>query len=160
MDYGRPVLKRTYDEQRCSVARTLEVVGERWTFLIVRDALLGTTRFDGFLSNLDVSRNTLTVRLKYLVEKGVLERTPYQSRPVRFEYRLTTKGRELAPVIVALMDWGDRYAAVETGPPRVAEHIGCDGSVHAELRCTDCDRQLRPGEVRVRLAQGDVHLGA
>src|SRR5688572_5843873 len=103
------MLQRTYPDQVCSLARALEVLGERWTLLIVRDALLGVTRFDDLLRGLGVARNILTDRLRRLVDAGVLERVEYQQRPPRSEYRLTPVGRELGVAVVALMHWGDRH---------------------------------------------------
>ncbi|MTE22485.1 transcriptional regulator [Streptomyces sp. TRM43335] len=144
------MLRHTYEGQDCNLARTLEVVGERWTLLIVRSALLGTKRFDAFLEHLDIARNVLTKRLTRLVEHGIMERVPYQDRPVRYEYRLTPSGRDLTRAVVALMQWGDRNLPQEGGPPRRADHIGCDGTVHVELRCSDCGREVRDEEVEVR----------
>lgn len=139
------VLRRNYDNQACPVARALEVVGERWTFLIVRDALFGVTRFDGFLTSLGIPRNVLTSRLADLVENGVLERVPYQQRPVRFDYLLTETGRALAPVILSLMEWGGRFGSDE--PKGRPTHHDCGGHVHARLRCAECGRILVPDEV-------------
>src|ERR1044072_1536756 len=102
------MLGRTYERQNCSAARTLELVGERWTLLIIRDALLGVTRFDGFLARLGIARNVLTGRLNGLVDNGIRERVAYQERTVRHEYVLTDKGRALLPVIVTLTEFGDR----------------------------------------------------
>ncbi|MER5570622.1 helix-turn-helix domain-containing protein [Streptomyces goshikiensis] len=144
------MLRHTYEGQDCNLARTLEVVGERWTLLIVRSGLLGIKRFDGFLDNLDIARNVLTNRLARLVDHGIMERVPYQDRPVRYEYRLTPAGRDLTRSVVALMQWGDRHLHLEQGPPRRAEHIGCDGSVHVELHCGHCGRQVHGEEVDVR----------
>jgi DNA-binding HxlR family transcriptional regulator len=140
------MLGRDYD-QVCSVARTLELVGERWTFLIIRDALLDIRRFDGFLTRLGIARNVLTDRLNRLVDNGILERVQYQDRPPRYEYLLTRKGRELAPVIITLMEWGDRYVADELGPPRVSVHTSCGGHVVAQLVCQDCGRPVPVDEV-------------
>ncbi|CAL9621865.1 putative HTH-type transcriptional regulator (plasmid) [Streptomyces sp. enrichment culture] len=144
------MLRHTYEGQDCNLARTLEVIGERWTLLIIRSALLGTTRFDGFLSHLDIARNVLSSRLNRLVEHGIMERVPYQDKPVRHEYRLTAAGRDLTGAVVALMQWGDRNLPQELGPPRRADHIGCTGTVRAELRCTDCGRAVHDEEVDVR----------
>ncbi|HEU5475586.1 MAG TPA: helix-turn-helix domain-containing protein [Actinophytocola sp.] len=149
------MLGRTYD-QVCSVARTLEIVGERWTFLIIRDALLDVRRFDGFLSRLGIARNVLTDRLNRLVENGILERVAYQERPLRYEYHLTTKGRELAPVIITMMEWGDRHLADEAGPPRIAEHKDCAGHVVAQLACEECARPVPVGEVTTRPARAPL----
>jgi DNA-binding HxlR family transcriptional regulator len=111
------VLKRDYESQNCSIARALEVVGERWTLLIVRDAFLGFRRFDEFQANLGIARNVLTDRLNRLVAEGILERVLYSRRPERFEYRLTPKGRELNVALAGLRQWGDKY--VSEKPPSV-----------------------------------------
>jgi DNA-binding HxlR family transcriptional regulator len=111
------MLKRDYEGQNCSVARALEVVGERWTLLIIRDAFLGLRRFDEFQENLGIARNVLADRLSKLVEEGILERVRYSERPERFEYRLTEKGRELNIAIAGLRQWGDTYLSEQ--PPRV-----------------------------------------
>ena len=103
------MLKRDYDGQNCSIARALEIVGERWTLLIVRDAFLGRRRFDEFQKSLGISRNVLTERLGRLVEEGILERVPYQEHPRRYEYRLTQKGRDLHLALTGLRQWGDTY---------------------------------------------------
>jgi DNA-binding HxlR family transcriptional regulator len=105
----RDVLKRDYEGQNCSIARALEVVGERWTLLIVRDAFLGLRRFDEFQERLGIARNVLADRLNRLVDEGILERVPYSERPERFEYQLTRKGRDLVPALVSLGQWGDKY---------------------------------------------------
>ncbi|MGW4272015.1 winged helix-turn-helix transcriptional regulator [Streptomyces seoulensis] len=144
------MLRHTYEGQDCSLARSLEVIGERWTLLIVRSALLGTTRFDGFLSHLDIARNVLSSRLNRLVEHGILERAPYQDKPVRHEYRLTPAGRDLTRAVVALMQWGDRNLPQELGPPRRADHLGCQGTVEVELHCSHCGRAVHDEEVAVR----------
>ena len=105
----RGVLKRDYDGQNCSIARTLEVVGERWTLLIIRDVFLGRRRFDELQENLGIARNVLTDRLNRLVEEGILERVAYCERPARYEYRLTGKGLELNVALTALRQWGDKH---------------------------------------------------
>ena len=112
------MLKREYEGQICSIARALELVGDRWTLLIIRDLALGLTRFDQFLESLGVASNVLTDRLNRLVDEGVLERVRYSERPERFEYHLTNKGRELGVALLALMQWGDRYLSEK--PPRIA----------------------------------------
>ena len=136
------MLGRTYDDQVCSIARALEVLGERWTLLIVRDALLGLRRFEDFQRSLGVARNVLTDRLARLVEAGVLDRVLYQERPPRHEYRLTPAGRELAVPIIGLMQWGDRHLAGPDGPPRLTRHKDCGGTLSATLTCTDCERPV------------------
>jgi len=107
--YCGSVLKREYEGQNCSIARALEVVGERWTLLIVRDAFLGLRRFDEFQENLGIARNVLTDRLNRLVEEAILERVRYSERPERYEYRLTRKGRDLHVALAGLRQWGDKY---------------------------------------------------
>jgi DNA-binding HxlR family transcriptional regulator len=145
------VLNRTYDDQVCSLARALEVVGERWTLLIVRDALLGLRRFEEFLDSLGIARNVLSARLRHLVEYGVLERVRYQDRPARFEYRLTPRGVELATAVIALMQWGDRHFAPPQGPPRLIDHTGCGAPVEAGLACPACARTVGAAELSARL---------
>jgi len=111
------MLNRDYEGQNCSVARALEVVGERWTLLIVRDVSFGLRRFDELQENLGIARNVLADRLNRLVEEGVLERVRYSERPERFEYRLTRKGRDLDIALSGLRQWGDRYLSDKA--PRV-----------------------------------------
>jgi DNA-binding HxlR family transcriptional regulator len=111
------MLKREYEGQICSIARALEVVGERWTLLIVRDAFLGVRRFDEFQESLGIARNVLTDRLNRLVDEGILQRVRYSERPERFEYRLTPKGRDLQIALAGLRQWGDKYLSDK--PPRV-----------------------------------------
>jgi DNA-binding HxlR family transcriptional regulator len=143
------MLGRTYDDQVCSIARALEVLGERWTLLVVRDALLGLRRFDDFQHSLGVARNVLTDRLKRLVEAGVLERVPYQQRPQRFEYQLTAMGRELAIPVIGLMHWGDRHLAGQAGPPRLTRHHGCGGALHTALVCATCGQPVPAADTEV-----------
>src|SRR5919108_4148544 len=112
------MLKRDYEGQVCSIARALELVGDRWTLLIVRDLVLGLSRFDEFLDSLGVASNVLTDRLNRLVDEGIAERVRYSERPERYEYRLTKKGRELGVALLALMEWGDRHLSGK--PPRIA----------------------------------------
>src|ERR1700755_812108 len=104
------MLNREYQGQNCSIALALELVGERWTLLIIRDAFLGLRRFDEFQEKLGIARNVLTDRLNRLVDEGILERVRYSERPERFEYRLTAKGRELLVALTALREWGERHA--------------------------------------------------
>ena|SRR5712692_1088919 len=110
------MLKRDYQGQNCSIAKTLEIVGERWTLLIIRDAFLGLQRFEQFQEGLGIARNVLTDRLNRLVDEGILERVPYSDRP-RYEYRLTPKGRDLQIALAGLRQWGDKY--LNDKPPRI-----------------------------------------
>ena len=141
------MLPRTYESQHCSVARSLELIGERWTLLIVRDAFLGVRRFDDFQKSLGIARNVLTARLDLLVEEGILERRRYQERPERFEYRLTEdKGLGLWPVLIALVKWGDEYIA-GGAPPRLIVHRACGGEISGRLDCCACGAPLGPRDV-------------
>src|SRR3954454_2757634 len=141
------MLPRTYEAQNCSVARALEVLGDRWTLLVIRDAFLGVRRFDDFQRDLRVARNVLSDRLQRLVDEGLLERHRYQERPERFEYRLSEKGIDLWPTVITLMKWGDRYYAPPEGRPRIVRHRGCDGEVTAHLTCERCGANLTAREV-------------
>jgi DNA-binding HxlR family transcriptional regulator len=140
------MLRSDYDEQNCSIARTLELVGERWSLLILREAFLGTRRFDEFQGRLGIARNVLQSRLERLTEGGIMRRVAYQERPVRYEYRLTHKGVDLWPAIVALMKWGDQYAAPD-GPPTLLQHKECGGEVDDRRRCTRCRAELEAWDV-------------
>jgi DNA-binding HxlR family transcriptional regulator len=141
------VLQRAYPAQVCSIARSLEVIGERWTLLILRDALLGADRFEAFQESLGIASNVLTNRLRLLCDEGVLERRADETRPGRPRYVLTDKGRELAPALIVLMKWGDRHYPAAGGPPRLTLHAGCGGTIGADLRCERCGWQARGGEI-------------
>ena len=140
------VLPRDYTGQNCSVARSLEILGERWTLLVLRDAFLGVARFELFQRRLKVAPNILTKRLSTLTEAGVLERRRYQERPERFEYVLTDAGKELLPVLVDLMRWGDAHFA-PNGPPSVLRHAGCGGELGRGAACQACGRPVEADDV-------------
>jgi len=140
------MLKRGYEGQNCSIARTLEIVGERWTLLIIRDVFLGLRRFDQLQESLGVARNVLTDRLNRLVEEGILERVQYSERPLRFEYRLTKKGRELNVALTALRQWGDAHLSEK--PPRLLRRKVDRRPVVAALVPRSAD-VLRPDEVEL-----------
>jgi DNA-binding HxlR family transcriptional regulator len=131
------VLKKDYPSQYCPVASSLEVVGERWTLLVIRDIFLGIRRFEDIQRDLGVARNVLQDRLEGLVEHGIVVKRPYQDRPVRCEYRLTEKGADLWPVLVALLQWGDRHA-IAGERPMILCHRGCGGELDDRRRCTVC----------------------
>jgi DNA-binding HxlR family transcriptional regulator len=133
--------------RNCSIARTLSVLGERWTLLVLRQSFLGVKRFGDFQATLGIARNTLTDRLNMLVEEGILERRPYQQRPLRHEYKLTRKGRDLYPVLVSLMSWGDRYNA-DDGPPVLLIHEGCGHEADPHLTCSHCGEEIDAREMR------------
>jgi DNA-binding HxlR family transcriptional regulator len=148
------MLGRTYDDQTCSAARALELVGERWSLLIIRDAIFGgTTRFGDFQRSLGLARNILAARLDRFVEEGIMERRLYSERPPHHAYVLTEKGRELQPVVLALTRWGDRWAA-PAGPPVVFEHAGCGGSLEQQLVCSACDETATGEQVTSRPGPG------
>src|ERR687885_420357 len=138
------------DRSRCSVAGTLAVVGEKWSLLVLREAFLGVRRFADFQRNLGAPRAVLTDRLATLVEQGILRRVPYQAEGERqrLEYRLTTKGVDLYPTLVALMRWGDKYLAEDAPAPLVLEHRDCGAPVHLALTCEDGHEIGGPREVR------------
>ena len=135
--YTGGMLKRDYPTQYCSMAAALEIIGERWTILIVRDIFLGVRRFDDLQRSLGVARNILQTRLERLVEQGIVVKKAYQQHPVRYEYRLTTKGADLWPVLMALLQWGDRYA-IDGERPVIVEHKGCGGELDDRRRCLRC----------------------
>ncbi len=143
---------RDVGELECSIARTLSVIGDRWTMLILRNAFMGTRRFQDFQANLGVTRHRLADRLGKLVEHGVLRRQRYQDNPPREEYRLTDKGRDLYGVIVSLAGWGDRWMAGELGAPVERVHRRCGHVAALQLSCEHCgdvvtarDMEARPG---------------
>jgi len=142
------VLRNDYETQVCSIAGALELVGERWSLLIVRDVMLGLRRFDELQADLGIARNVLQTRLTRLTEHGILEKRPYQERPPRHEYRLTEKGLDLWPTVVSLMNWGDRYAAPAAGPPVILEHRDCGGAVDEHRTCVACGVKLSARDVR------------
>ena len=133
------MLKRDYPTQYCSVASTLEIIGERWTILILRDIFLGIRRFEDLQRDLGVARNILQARLEHGCSRfvQVLVKRPYQDRPLRHEYRLTEKGADLWPVLVALLQWGDRYA-LSGERPMILQHRGCGGELDDRRRCQSC----------------------
>jgi len=148
------------DKQVCSVARALSIVGERWTMLIIRDAFLGTRRFDQFQSNLGITRHRLSERLTKLVEQGVLVKVPYQERPLRYEYRLTRKGLGLYPVLMSLARWGDEWLDGGAGVPLEYVHQKCGKLTRPSLTCSECGEPLRPQEVSPQLGPALRELGS
>ena len=133
------------------MAATLEVVGDPWTLLILRDAFAGVSRFEQWQENLGVARNVLAARLKALVSHGVLERRPYSEHPPRFEYVLTAKGRDLSPVLLTLAAWGDRHVYGGQGGPTQYTHVACGNRFSARLICDACGEPIGPGSlVRAR----------
>ncbi|MFZ1063786.1 MAG: helix-turn-helix domain-containing protein [Acidimicrobiales bacterium] len=142
--------RKSFADMDCSVAQCLEVIGEWWTMLVVRDCFMGVTRFEDFQRRLGISRNILNARLSTLVEAGILTRVPYSHHPPRDDYKLTAKGRDLWPVLTAMRQWGDRYAAPK-GPPVTITHNACGHVTHALLVCDSCREQLDPRDVRLNV---------
>ena len=130
----------------CSVARTMGVMGEPWSPLILRDVWVGMHRFDQLQADLGISRKVLTERLDHLVDHGVLERRPYDPRP-RFEYHLTAMGVELVDVLMVMVGWGDRWLAEESGPPVLYRHHACGKISSVDLRCARCGEPMHAGDV-------------
>jgi DNA-binding HxlR family transcriptional regulator len=141
-------MRRTnFSDFSCSIARTLDTVGEWWTLLILRDVFLGVTRFDDIQRDLGIARNVLADRLQALVEKDVLERRAYQERPPRHEYVLTEKGRDLQSVLLVIMAWGDRWESGTGGPPVSLRHEWCGRRTTPALVCSGCGMPFRAEEV-------------
>ncbi len=139
-----------YDTDNCSIQRTLDVIGEKWTLLVLREAFNGVRRFDQIRDHVGVSDPVLADRLRKLVAAGVLEASPYREpgRRTRYEYRLTTKGLDLYPVLIALLRWGDRYCADPAGPSVLVTHRHCDEPVEAVAECASGHRLDSPGQAR------------
>lgn len=142
------------DQQPCSLARTLAVIGDKWTLLVLRDCFLGVRRFDEFEKRLGITRHLLAGRLKKLVEHGVLAKVAYQQRPLREEYRLTPKGLDLHPTILTLVSWGDRHMADERGAPVAHVHKGCGQIMKPVVVCSECAEPVTARDVRVQAGTG------
>ena len=145
-----------WSTENCTVGRTMAILGERWTFVVLREVFNGVRRFDDITRHSGIPRQVLSNRLALLVEQGVLRREPYRDpgERARHEYRLTDKGFDLYPVLVAIADWGDRYLADPEGPPVAFAHRDCDAPIHAELHCTEGHLVERPRDVAPRPAAG------
>ena len=142
------MLRSDYPGQYCSIAKSLEVIGERWSLLIVRDILNGNRRFGELQSSLGIARNVLSSRLQSLIDEDILERRAYQESPPRYEYFLTEKGLDLWPALIALMHWGDRYSAGPEGPPRLIVHKECGGEISERGICESCGEVLGARDAR------------
>jgi DNA-binding HxlR family transcriptional regulator len=141
--------RTSFKKMACSLARSLDVAGEWWTPLILRDLWAGARRFEQIQGNLEISRKLLTDRLQTLEREGAVERRLYQKNPPRYEYRLTEKGKELIEALMVLISWGDRWQAGKAGPPMLLRHKSCGKAVDAEVRCSHCGERLRADEVRL-----------
>jgi DNA-binding HxlR family transcriptional regulator len=138
----------------CSIARSAAIVGDPWSLLVVRDVAVGLHRFDELQRDLGVATNVLSQRLDRLVDGGVLRREQYAQRPDRYEYRLTDKGRDLVPVLLALTAWGDRWEAGDAGPPLTIRHHACDHESRAVVACDSCGGELELDQVDFRPGPG------
>lgn len=153
-------LRRTIDDrnshrfERDSIARALDIIGDRWTFLILRECFFGMRRFGEFARNLPIARTVLSDRLADLVDAGVLDRVRYRTKPDWYEYRLTDKGRDLYGAIAALMAWGDRWLDDGQGPPLQLRHMLCGHDFHAVVSCSHCGQELDPRGVEPRPGPG------
>lgn len=141
--------KASFADMHCSIAQALEIIGEWWTLLILRDAFFGVRRFDDFVERLGISRNILTDRLDTLVAAGVMERRPYDEARGRYDYVLTDKGRGLWPVLTALRQWGDEWIYGAGNEPIVIEHRACGHATTAVMTCSECGEPLEARSVRV-----------
>lgn len=149
-------MQRTnFGEMACSIARTLDVIGEPWSPLVLRDVYVGLTRFEQLQADLGISRKVLTERLNHLVERGILERRPYDARP-RHEYLLTERGTELVDLLMVMVRWGDRWLAGEAGPPVLYRHHECGQISHVELVCSHCREPMHATDVDVLPGPGAV----
>ena len=135
--------------ENCSIERTLAILGEKWTFLVLREAFNGVRRFADLQAGTGAPRQVLSARLTKLVEQGLMRRVPYQEpgQRQRYEYKLTQKGIDLYPILISLMHWGDRYVADPEGPPIILNHRDCGAQIHLEIRCADDHPVASPREV-------------
>lgn len=148
-------MKRTsFANWPCSIARTLDLLGDSWTPLVLREAFYGIRRFDEFQQALGIARNTLTDRLRRLVEEGLLAKQEYQREPVRYDYLLTEKGRDFFGVLAAMTSWGDRWLAGEEGVPVVFHHRSCGHDTRAQVVCAECGEPLAAADTTMRMGPG------
>lgn len=152
-------MQRTqFGAMACSIARTMDVAGEPWSPLIVRNVFVGINRFDQLHENLGISRKVLAERLRSLTDAGVLERREYSASPVRHEYVLTEMGLDLVEVLMVMVRWGDQWLAGPAGPPVLYRHRGCGRIGHAELHCSECGQPMRPADIDVLPGPGAAGL--
>jgi DNA-binding HxlR family transcriptional regulator len=143
-------MQRTqFGRMACSIARTLDVIGEPWSPLILRDVFAGIGRFDQIQDDLGISRKVLAERLKWLVDSGILDRREYSASPRRHEYVLTAKGMELCDLLLVMVRWGDRWTAGEAGPPVLYRHHACGQISEADLTCAHCHQPMRASDVDI-----------
>ena len=141
--------RTSFGAMQCSIARTMDVIGEPWSPLVVRNIYMGVNRLDQLQESLGISRKVLAERLRWLTETGVLERREYSARPPRYEYALSAKGLELFQVLMVMLAWGDKWLAGEAGPPVLYRHRGCGQIGHAELRCSACHQPMDAANIDI-----------
>jgi DNA-binding HxlR family transcriptional regulator len=141
--------RTSFGSMACSIARTMDVVGEPWSPLVLRNIYIGINRFDQLQESLGISRKVLAERLRWLTENEVLERREYSARPPRHEYVLTAKGLELFGVLMVMVAWGDKWLAGEAGPPVLYRHHACGRIAHAELHCSVCGEPMSASDIDV-----------
>lgn len=154
------MLRRDYPALDCSVAKALEVIGERWSLLIVRSVMHGNRRFGEMQESLGIARNVLSARLQRLVDEDILERRAYQESPPRHEYFLTEKGLDLWPALIALLHWGERYSPAPDGPRRLIVHKECGGEVSERGICESCGKVLHARDAKQVAGPGAKELFA
>ncbi len=136
----------------CPITRSLDLIGERWSILIIRDVFYGVRRFDALQRHLGISKKVLAGRLARLQQANIFRKVPYQQKPERFEYRLTQKGRDLFPVLLTMMRWGNRWLDEKSKPHLILMHLGCGEVVEPELVCSHCKKPLSPASVRAEIS--------
>jgi DNA-binding HxlR family transcriptional regulator len=148
-------MQRTqFSAMECSIARTLDIAGEPWTPLIIRDVTWGPRRFDEIQRDLGISRKVLAERLKWLTAQGIVEQRQYSERPVRHEYWLTEKGAELSDALLVIIAWGDRWTAGDAGAPITFRHRACGQLTHAEVKCAACGELLHASDTSAEIGPG------
>jgi DNA-binding HxlR family transcriptional regulator len=138
----------------CTIARSAALLGDHWNLLLVRQACLGTRRFDDFQRELGIGRNILTIRLNQLVEEGLMQRVEYQAKPPRSEYRLTQQGREVYPILAAMAAWGERWLTGPEGTPLVLHHTACDHDMQAVVVCSECAGTIDVRDMKAKRGPG------
>jgi DNA-binding HxlR family transcriptional regulator len=146
--------RKSFTTWPCSIARTVDLLGDAWTLLVLRELFYGETRFEGFVTTLGIARNTLTDRLTLLADSEVIERRAYQTDPVRHEYVLTDRGTDLFGVLAAINAWGDRWLAGDEGAPVTLHHDHCGHDLHAEVTCAHCREPVHLRDVSARMGPG------
>lgn len=152
--YADPMRRTSFANWPCSIARTMDLLGDWWTPLVLREAFYGVTRFDAFQQELGIARNTLADRLRRLVDEGLLDKRPYQSDPVRHDYVLTEKGRDFFGVLAAMNTWGNRWLSGDEGAPVVFRHEPCGHDSAAEVVCAHCKEPMTAADTRPRMGPG------